>query len=277
MADWKDPAARFLFVYGPTPADTDSLPELLGFCHFRFTLQGELLEAMEGEPVLLVADLFLVPSVQRRGLGSHIMKLLQLIAHRHGMQGVMVAAYTALTPVVAPFLQKLRNFELDAEWTPEAEEGLTAYQSMQRKAATPATATPSAASSPDSVLTQAGASPASPAMAGVDARDSAAGVALVSQFDRVSVQDTPAAEVPFWERVAAPPAAAETTEDCSVSNSDDASAEESEDAESEDDEEQADRLLDELCTFEERNGRPPTAAEVEMWKATLAEAAEDVA
>ena len=114
---------------------------MLGFAHFRFTLQGELLEAMEGEPVLLVADLFLAPEVQRKGLGSHIMNLLQLVARGTGMSGVMVAAYTALPAAHAFLSQKQKGFALDAEWTPEAEAGLTVYY-KPLKAPPPAAASP---------------------------------------------------------------------------------------------------------------------------------------
>jgi hypothetical protein len=270
-----DPAARFLFIYSAPAADGEDAP-LVGFCHFRFTLQGELLEQMEGLPVLLISELFLVPSLQRKGVGSHTVNLLTLVARACNMAGVMVSMFTALAPACTPFLtQKLKGFALDAEWTPDDDAGLTVYYKPAVPLPPSAPATPSAAaapiavpstSSPDSVLAHS-ASPASPdgaAAAGVEARGGAP-AALAAQFERVSVQDapTPAAEVPFWARVAAPEVA--TVESASES--------EEESEEEEDDDERADRLLDELCVlFEQHNGRAPTEEEVELWKTTLAEA-----
>jgi hypothetical protein len=273
-----DPAARFLFMYGPPAADGDEAP-LMGFCHFRFTLQGELLEQMEGLPVLLISELFFVPAAQRKGAGSHVVNLLTLVARACNMAGVSVSMYTALAPACTPFLmQKLKGFSLDAEWTPD-DAGLTVYYKPAAPLPPSAPATPAAAaapvaapatSSPDSVLAQS-ASPASPASPDGAARGgAAAGVALAAQFERVSMQDAPApapaagAAVPFWASVAAPQV--ETVESASESEEDD-------EDEDEDEDERADRLLDDLCVlFEERNGRAPTEEEVQMWKATLAEA-----
>lgn len=273
MADFKDAAARFLFAYGPAKEDQDA--PVIAVLHFRLTLAGELQNEMEGDPVLLVADIFVAPEAQRKGLGSHMLNLCQLIARGNGMTGVQVAMYTALSRSAEPWLtKKQKGFELDVAWTPDADAGIVAYFKpalvVKSAAASPASpaasaACQSAASSPDSVLSVNAALPAAPPAA----REEAAGVALASQFEKVSVQE----EVPFWQRVAAPAAAAETVESASESEDDD------EDEESEeDDDDQAERILDELAEmFEARHGRAPNAEEVEQWKATLREASAEAA
>ncbi len=242
---------------------------------------------MEGLPVLLIADLFLSPLIQRRGVGSHILNLCQLMAKSCGMAGVMVAAYTALTPAAGPFLlQKLKGFALDATWTPDADAGIVAYSKMFGAAApstpAPALAPAAAAESPDSVLAAhaAGASPASPAPA-AKACEAAVGIALASQFESVSVQDAPAAaakEVPFWERITLPPAAVEAAAEGLAASDESESEDASDNSGDEDADGMSDRLLSELCVmFEERNGRPPTDEEIEIWKAQLSEASEEAA
>jgi GNAT superfamily N-acetyltransferase len=273
VADFKDAAARFLFAYGPAKEDQDA--PVIAVLHFRLTLAGELQNEMEGDPVLLVADIFVAPEAQRKGLGSHMLNLCQLIARGNGMTGVQVAMYTALSRSAEPWLtKKQKGFELDVAWTPDADAGIVAYFKpalvVKSAAASPASpaasaACQSAASSPDSVLSVNAALPAAPPAA----REEAAGVALASQFEKVSVQE----EVPFWQRVAASAAAAETVESASESEDDD------EDEESEeDDDDQAERILDELAEmFEARHGRAPNAEEVEQWKATLREASAEAA
>ena len=280
VADFKDAAARFLFAYGPAKSEDDDKP-VIAVLHFRLTLAGELQNEMQGDPVLLVADMFVAPEAQRKGLGSHMLNLCQLIARGNGLTGVMVGMYTALARSAEPWLlKKQRGFELDVTWTPDADSGIAAYfkpATVVKARASPASPAAAAicapaASSPDSVLSASASatSPASPAAAAAEARAEAPGVALASQFEKVSVQE----DVPFWQRVAAPAAPAETVESASESEEDDDDDEESE----EDDDEQAERILDELAAmFEERHGRPPTAEEVEQWKATLNEASEQAA
>ena len=278
VADFKDAAARFLFAYGPAKSEDEDKP-VIAVCHFRLTLAGELQNEMQGDPVLLVADMFVAPEAQRKGLGSHMLNLCQLIARGNALTGVQVGMYTALARSAEPWLtKKQKGFELDVTWTPDADSGIVAYfkpavvvKSAAASPASPAaTATcPTATSSPDSVLSANVASPASPAAAQA-AREEAPAAALASAFDQVSVQED---ATPFWQRVAAPAAAAETVESASESEEDD-----DEDEESEDDDDVAERILDELAEmFQARHGRPPNEEEVEQWKATLKEASAEAA
>jgi len=243
LADVSEQAARLLLVHS---GDT-----LVGLVHWRFSLQGELVEKMEGDPVLLLCDLWLAPQVQRKGLGTHLLNLLTLAAKSVDMCRLMVGVYTRMVPAVVPFLLKQKGaaYTADAAWSPSADAGLLAYSKPLRAQAAAPVPDAKAACSPDSVL-------AAPA-----ALEPPPPVALAEQFASLSVGEP--AEAPFWERVAAPSAL--EVED------------ESEDASSDDDD-NAGRVLDELCAmFEDKHGRLPTAEEVEMWKATLAEAASEAA
>lgn len=84
------PEARYIFVYETVDSDANQISEsvrergsqtvcpsdkdaIVGFVHFRFTLEEEV-------PVLYVYELQLEPRVQGKGLGNFLMQLIELIA-----------------------------------------------------------------------------------------------------------------------------------------------------------------------------------------------------
>ncbi|MBA0770473.1 hypothetical protein Gotri_019104, partial [Gossypium trilobum] len=68
------PQARYIFVYWNANEMMDNaFTPLLGFLHFRFTLEEEI-------PVLYLYELQLDSSVQGKGLGKFLMQLVELIA-----------------------------------------------------------------------------------------------------------------------------------------------------------------------------------------------------
>ena len=251
QADMKDAAARFLFVESYESEEallSLSASKTVAMVHFRFTLQGELQEAMAGLPVLLVADAFVAPQAQRKGLGRHLFNLLELVARREKMTGVMVGGYSELEPSFAPFFLKLKGWVKDTTWEPE-EEGFSVY-SKTFAAASPAPSAPAAAVKAEA-----------PA-ADVENTPPAAVAAVTAQL---------AAAVPFWETVkvapVAPAAVAAEPEEGVAEGTDE---EDEEDASSEDEEETAARVMDELVEmFHEKNGRLPTEEEMGQWRETL--------
>ena len=78
-------AARFLVARHRTG---EKKP--VGFVHFRFTLQGEAVGVIGGEPCLYVMDAQLEPAVQRKGLGTHMFSMLDTIARKQGMNHLML-------------------------------------------------------------------------------------------------------------------------------------------------------------------------------------------
>ena len=76
--------ARFLLVREkPKPGDIEQ-GRLVAFAHFRFSVQGEVMDKMEGETMLYVWDIHVEDEYQRKGLGRHMLTLMELIARREG-------------------------------------------------------------------------------------------------------------------------------------------------------------------------------------------------
>jgi len=73
------------------------LSQPVGYVHFRFSMDGELRGEMSGAPALWVFNFQLEPALQRKGLGRHIMSLLELIARKHSMQSIQVMILAVCT------------------------------------------------------------------------------------------------------------------------------------------------------------------------------------
>ena len=106
--------ARFLLVRSSLDVASE---ELIGFVHFRFTVQGEVVDRMDGDPCLyvygdsvwllvsmytvlqlsyaddsltLLTDIHIQRQYQRKGLGRHLFQLLELIARRQLMRNISI-------------------------------------------------------------------------------------------------------------------------------------------------------------------------------------------
>ena len=82
--------ARFLVIREWPEEEDAKQGEIVGFAHFRFTVQGEYMDTMAGEPCLILWDIHIEEDFQRRGLGKHILTLLELVARREGMKFLSV-------------------------------------------------------------------------------------------------------------------------------------------------------------------------------------------
>ena len=60
----------------------------IAFAHFRFTVQGDVVDQMRGDTVLMVHDLHVVDECQRKGLGRHLMTLMEMVARKTNMSRV---------------------------------------------------------------------------------------------------------------------------------------------------------------------------------------------
>jgi ribosomal protein S18 acetylase RimI-like enzyme len=128
MRELEEDGARFLVVKetpvrdadanaDPTAnADTDNVTtgKPVAFVHFRFTVQGEVMDVMKGETSLYIWDIHVDESVQRKGVGKHLMLILELIARQQQMKMVSIPVQlhdeTALS-----FVSNLRGFAPDAD------------------------------------------------------------------------------------------------------------------------------------------------------------------
>ena len=74
---------------------SETLGELVGFVHFRFTVKGEVVDSMRGDTCIFLWDIHLTSSFQRKGLGKHILTMLELIAAQNGIRFVSVPIQNA--------------------------------------------------------------------------------------------------------------------------------------------------------------------------------------
>lgn len=78
LRELTEKGTRFLVVReGGTP---------VGFVHFRFTVQGEVIDQMAGDPSLHIYDISIEEELQRKGLGKHLLLILELVARREKMK-----------------------------------------------------------------------------------------------------------------------------------------------------------------------------------------------
>ncbi|KAE8702138.1 Acyl-CoA N-acyltransferases superfamily protein isoform 7 [Hibiscus syriacus] len=96
------PEARYIFVCRNANDMMDSAPiPLLGFLHYRFTLEEEM-------PVLYLYELQLDSSVQGKGLGKFLMELIELIAQEKWMSAVVLTVQKSNSSAMKFYRSKLR-------------------------------------------------------------------------------------------------------------------------------------------------------------------------
>lgn len=86
MKELTEGGARFLLVREKPEPGEGCLGPLVAFVHFRFSVQGEVMDEMEGETVLYIWDIHVDDAYQRKGLGRHLLTVLELIARREQMK-----------------------------------------------------------------------------------------------------------------------------------------------------------------------------------------------
>ena len=102
--------ARFLLLHDES---NDDKP-LIGFVHFRFTVQGEILESMAGLPTLYLWDIHIDEDYQRKGLGKHLLIVLELIARQQKMECVSIPIQDKDNMSMS-WISKIRGYEPDIQ------------------------------------------------------------------------------------------------------------------------------------------------------------------
>ena len=82
--------------------------EKVAFAHFRFTVQGDVVDQMRGDCVLMVHDLHVIEACQRKGLGRHLMTLMEMVARKTNMARLSLMVMTPDENTKA-FLSKLKK------------------------------------------------------------------------------------------------------------------------------------------------------------------------
>jgi len=109
----EDNAGRFLLVRERGGG------ALVGAAQFRFTLQGELHSTCEthqmiGEAVLLVFDVQLEPRVQRKGVGTRLMQLLELVCRKYKLAFLQARVHDGNDGATAFMASHLKGFSVEA-------------------------------------------------------------------------------------------------------------------------------------------------------------------
>jgi len=91
--------------------DQDRRP--VAFAHFGFTLQGDVLDQMVGEPVLKVYNIAVLEGLQRQGIGQRLIQLLELIARKNNMAYVQTMVTNGSDAALAFFQRKLKGYKAD--------------------------------------------------------------------------------------------------------------------------------------------------------------------
>lgn len=103
---------RFL-VAREWPAGDEEKGEPVAFAHFRFTVQGEVIDQMAGEASLHIFDIHVEEHSQRKGLGKHLITLLELIARRENMRLISIPVQLEDDETEAWLMSTKRGFEPD--------------------------------------------------------------------------------------------------------------------------------------------------------------------
>lgn len=101
-----EPGARFLVVY------ERGWENPIAFCHFRFTVQGEVIDTMDGETNLYIWDIHVSEDYQRKGIGSHLLTICQLIGKREKMKYVSIPIMNG-DEIAQQWIKKSKGFAPD--------------------------------------------------------------------------------------------------------------------------------------------------------------------
>ena len=106
MSELTEDGARFLLV-----RDYESC--LVGFAHFRFTFQGEIMDVMEGEPSLHLWDLHIDEEYRGKGLGKHLLLILELVARQQKMSVISLPVQLC-DEAAAQWISRVKGYAKDA-------------------------------------------------------------------------------------------------------------------------------------------------------------------
>lgn len=106
-----DPSVRFLFVYASDDMEKKENP--LGYLQFHITMQGALTGSMNGYPCILVNDIQLVPSIQHKGVGTALLKLMSVVAVREKMSYILIKVINGADSLKSLIRNKMKGFIID--------------------------------------------------------------------------------------------------------------------------------------------------------------------
>lgn len=90
MKELREDGARFLLVREWPEEDGVEKGNLVGFAHFRISVTGDFMDEMTGESCLILWDIHLDEEYREKGIGKHLMMMLELMARKHSIDHVVV-------------------------------------------------------------------------------------------------------------------------------------------------------------------------------------------
>lgn len=90
--------------------------KLVGYIHFRFTVQGEVIDQMIGQPCVYILDMHIEEAFQRKGLGRHLLILMELIARREQMSRVSLPVYLHDDKLKNWINEKCKGYTIDVSF-----------------------------------------------------------------------------------------------------------------------------------------------------------------
>ena len=146
-ADMFDESARFFVVTDAAAAD-----DILAFAQIQITIQN-------ANAIIFLEEVQLLPAVQRKGLGKHLLQVLALVGKQNGIEFLLASVTKNNLPAMDFFTAKMK-FEVDSSVTDfEDEDDEAAYEILSKalalppKKATAAPASPTAAGVPAAATT----------------------------------------------------------------------------------------------------------------------------
>jgi GNAT superfamily N-acetyltransferase len=82
----QDPSSRFILAHN---LDNQDGFNIIGFVHFKFTMQGELFNEMIGDPCVFINTIQIDAAFRRMNLGKHLLQTIEFIAKKNSMNYVM--------------------------------------------------------------------------------------------------------------------------------------------------------------------------------------------
>jgi ribosomal protein S18 acetylase RimI-like enzyme len=102
LDEMKDKSTRYIVV------KQDGEP--CGFIHFGFTLQGDVLDQPCGTPVLKIFNLNLREDIQRMGVGTRLVQIMEMIARNSNMTYVHALVTNENEPAHSFFANKMKGY-----------------------------------------------------------------------------------------------------------------------------------------------------------------------
>lgn len=111
MKELREDGARFILVREWPEEEGVEKGNLVGFAHFRISVTGDFMDEMTGESCLILWDIHLDEEYRQKGIGKHIMMMMEIMARKHSIDHVVVPVQLEDEDSLS-WVQKLKGYEV---------------------------------------------------------------------------------------------------------------------------------------------------------------------